>query len=473
MVSLPREFEIKMKKLLGAEYEEFLASYDRPRNFGLRVNVDKISTEEFEEKAPFHLTKIPWTENGYYYEEQDMPARHPFYYAGLYYLQEPSAMTPASRLVSQPGDRVLDLCAAPGGKATELGARLHGKGVLVANDISASRAKALLKNIEVFGIRNSFIVNEVPAKLAENFPEFFDKILVDAPCSGEGMFRKDPAVAKVWDGNKPYECAKQQKEIITRAAQMLAPGGDLLYSTCTFSPEENEQVIQFLLDSREDMEIREIKPFDGFAPGRPEVAYEGWDSEESDNRKTGSADLKKCVRIWPHKMAGEGHFIALLKKKGILYPSKSNVAVQKPEKEAWKLLNEFWAPMELPFEKERIEIRNQNVYYLPPASNHYKGIHFVRNGLFLGELKKNRFEPSEPLALALSQDQFPAILNLSSEDERVTRYLRGETLLIENGEAKVKKGWQLVCVDGHPLGFGKLVNQTLKNKYPAGWRRNS
>ena len=279
MVSLPREFEIKMKKLLGAEYEEFLDSYDRPRNFGLRVNVDKISTEEFEKKAPFHLTKIPWTENGYYYEEQDMPARHPFYYAGLYYLQEPSAMTPASRLVSQPGDRVLDLCAAPGGKATELGARLHGKGVLVANDISASRAKALLKNVEVFGIRNSFIVNEVPAKLAENFPEFFDKILVDAPCSGEGMFRKDPAVAKVWEGNKPYECAKQQKEIITRAAQMLAPGGDLLYSTCTFSPEENEQVIQFLLDSREDMEIREIKPFEGFAPGRPDVAYEGWDSE--------------------------------------------------------------------------------------------------------------------------------------------------------------------------------------------------
>lgn len=173
MVNLPEEFEIKMKKLLGAGYEEFLASYDRPRNFGLRVNVDKISPKEFEKIAPFHLTKIPWTENGYYYEEQDMPARHPFYYAGMYYLQEPSAMTPASRLVSKPGDRVLDLCAAPGGKATELGAHLHGKGVLVANDISASRAKALLKNIEVFGIRNSFVVNEVPAKLAENFPGIF------------------------------------------------------------------------------------------------------------------------------------------------------------------------------------------------------------------------------------------------------------------------------------------------------------
>ena len=506
MVSLPREFEIKMKKLLGAEYEEFLASYDGPRNFGLRVNVDKISTEEFEEKAPFHLTKIPWTENGYYYEEQDMPARHPFYYAGLYYLQEPSAMTPASRLVSQPGDRVLDLCAAPGGKATELGARLHGKGVLVANDISASRAKALLKNIEVFGIRNSFIVNEVPAKLAENFPEFFDKILVDAPCSGEGMFRKDPAVAKVWDGNKPYECAKQQKEIITRAAQMLTPGGDLLYSTCTFSPEENEQVIQFLLDSREDMEIREIKSFDGFAPGRPDVAYEGWDSEESDNRKTGSADLKKCVRIWPHKMAGEGHFLALLHKRA---PEESGTAEQRDAKIATvieirqaegsvfdikgigkpetKALTEFFADVSMEMNWKQVEVRKGQVYLVPEALGARKGLVFLRNGLYLGEIRKDRFEPSQSFAMALKKKEYTAVIDLDYSDMRVEKYLRGETLEVDDivernlqeaeemGKAKamkkrLEKGWQLVCVNGYPLGWGKLVNGTLKNKYHAGWR---
>ena len=506
MVSLPREFEIKMKKLLGAEYEEFLASYDRPRNFGLRVNVDKISMEEFEEKAPFHLTKIPWTENGYYYEEQDMPARHPFYYAGLYYLQEPSAMTPASRLVSQPGDRVLDLCAAPGGKATELGARLHGKGVLVANDISASRAKALLKNVEVFGIRNSFIVNEVPAKLAENFPEFFDKILVDAPCSGEGMFRKDPAVAKVWDGNKPFECAKQQKEIITRAAQMLAPGGDLLYSTCTFSPEENEQVIQFLLDSREDMEIREIKPFDGFAPGRPEVAYEGWDSEESGNRKTGSADLKKCVRIWPHKMAGEGHFLALLHKRA---PEEIGTAEQRDAKIATaieirqaegfasdikgigkpetKALTEFFADVSMEMNWKQVEVRKGQVYLVPEALGVRKGLVFLRNGLYLGEIRKDRFEPSQSFAMALKKKESTAVIDLDYSDMRVEKYLRGETLEVDDivehnlqeaeemGKAKamkkrLEKGWQLVCVNGYPLGWGKLVNGTLKNKYHAGWR---
>lgn len=512
MVSLPREFEIKMKKLLGAEYEEFLASYDRPRNFGLRVNVDKISMEEFEEKAPFHLTKIPWTENGYYYEEQDMPARHPFYYAGLYYLQEPSAMTPASRLVSQPGDRVLDLCAAPGGKATELGARLHGKGVLVANDISASRAKALLKNIEVFGIRNSFIVNEVPAKLAENFPEFFDKILVDAPCSGEGMFRKDPAVAKVWDGNKPYECAKQQKEIITRAAQMLAPGGDLLYSTCTFSPEENEQVIQFLLDSREDMEIREIKPFEGFAPGRPDVAYEGWDSEESENRKTGSADLKRCVRIWPHKMAGEGHFLALLHKRApeetageqkndrvVSNNSETTVDEQKNQvqgvisdikgigKPETKALTEFFADVSMEMNWKQVEVRKGQVYLVPEALGARKGLVFLRNGLYLGEIRKDRFEPSQSFAMALKKKEYMAVIDLDYSDMRVEKYLRGETLDVDDIVAKnfqaaseadlpkavgkrLEKGWQLVCVNGYPLGWGKLVNGTLKNKYHAGWR---
>lgn len=512
MVSLPREFEIKMKKLLGTEYEEFLASYDRPRNFGLRVNVDKISTEEFEKKAPFHLTKIPWTENGYYYEEQDMPARHPFYYAGLYYLQEPSAMTPASRLVSQPGDRVLDLCAAPGGKATELGARLHGKGVLVANDISASRAKALLKNVEVFGIRNSFIVNEVPAKLAENFPEFFDKILVDAPCSGEGMFRKDPAVAKVWDGNKPYECAKQQKEIITRAAQMLAPGGDLLYSTCTFSPEENEQVIQFLLDSREDMEIREIKPFEGFAPGRPDVAYEGWDSEASENRKMGSADLKKCVRIWPHKMAGEGHFLALLHKRApeetageqkndrvVSNNSETTVDEQKNQvqgvisdikgigKPETKALTEFFADVSMEMNWKQVEVRKGQVYLVPEALGARKGLVFLRNGLYLGEIRKDRFEPSQSFAMALKKKEYMAVIDLDYSDMRVEKYLRGETLDVDDIVAKnlqaaseadlpkavgkrLEKGWQLVCVNGYPLGWGKLVNGTLKNKYHAGWR---
>ena len=414
-------------------------------------------------------------------------------------------MTPASRLVSKPGDRVLDLCAAPGGKATELGAHLHGKGVLVANDISASRAKALLKNIEVFGIRNSFVVNEVPAKLAENFPEFFDKILVDAPCSGEGMFRKDPAVAKVWDGNKPFECAKQQKEIITRAAQMLAPGGDMLYSTCTFSPEENEQVIQFLLDSRDDMEIREIQPYEGFAPGRPEVAYEGWDGECTDpvRRKMGTPDLKKCVRIWPHKMAGEGHFLALLHKKApgeevakeqncekVLASTAEHSAISdikgigKPETKA---LTEFFADVSMEMNWKQVEVRKDQVYLVPEALGARKGLVFLRNGLYLGEIRKDRFEPSQSFAMALKKEEYTAVVDLDYSDVRVEKYLRGETLevddIVEHNlqeaekmsdtksmKKRLEKGWQLVCVNGYPLGWGKLVNGILKNKYHAGWR---
>ncbi|MDO4345424.1 MAG: RsmB/NOP family class I SAM-dependent RNA methyltransferase [Eubacteriales bacterium] len=485
MTELPQEFKEKMKKLLGAEYEEFLKSYDQPRNFGLRVNTQKISPEEFEKLAPFHLTRIPWVENGYYYEAQDAPARHPFYHAGLYYLQEPSAMTPASRLPVNPGDRVLDLCAAPGGKATELGAKLKGRGLLVANDISASRAKALLKNIEVFGIRNAFVTNAVPGRLAEQFPGFFDKVLVDAPCSGEGMFRKDPAVAKAWDEKKPEDCAKQQKEIISRAADMLVPGGLLLYSTCTFSAEENEQVIAYLLEKRQDMELIEIPGFEGFSAGFPEAA--GYAS---------NSDLKKCVRIFPHKMAGEGHFMALLQKKAPWGNKEeltesgrtesgrteigrteagdraglSDIRLSKGDRRA---LEAFFSNVFMEMDWNEAEIRSGQVYLVPKALGQRKGIPFLRNGLYLGEIKKDRFEPSQSLAMALRMDEYAFSLNLDWQDERILRYLKGETIDVTDLGAESAKGWQLVCVNGYPLGWGKLVNGLLKNKYHPGWRMSS
>ena len=455
MTNLPQEFLNKMKTLLGAEYEDFLASYHRPRNFGLRVNVGKISPEEFQKLAPFHLQPVPWTENGFYYTlEEDnsvLPARHPFYYAGLYYLQEPSAMTPAAMLKVTPGEKVLDLCAAPGGKATELGARLHGKGLLVANDISASRAKALLKNIEVFGIPNAFVTNETPAHLAGQFPEFFDKILVDAPCSGEGMFRKDPAVAKAWDAEKPFACAKQQKEIITQAANMLAPGGQMLYSTCTFSPEENEQVIAYLLDSREDMEVLELPQMEGFSRG---------------------IHLSRCVRIWPHKMNGEGHFLALLQKKGQKAAVKEEVTdrnvgnkkINSPE------MQEFFQDITMPINWNRVEIRKDQAYYVPEETKGRTGLTFLRNGLYLGEIRKGRFEPSQSLAMALKKEEYASVVDLEASDERVMKYLKGETLEVEDLQSTREKGWQLVCVNGYPLGWGKLVNGTLKNKYHTGWR---
>ena len=228
---LPQAFLARMREMLGDEYEEFLESYKKPRTYGLRVNTSKITCEEFEKLVPFPVTRIPWTENGYFYSEDIRPSRCPLYQAGLYYLQEPSAMTPAACLPVNPGESVLDLCAAPGGKATALGAALNGQGLLIANDISSSRARALLRNLELFGISNSFVTNETPARLAEQFPEFFHKILLDAPCSGEGMFRKEEALAKDWTPEKSHELSGIQRELILQSADMLRPGGLLLYST--------------------------------------------------------------------------------------------------------------------------------------------------------------------------------------------------------------------------------------------------
>ena len=456
MNQLPEKFLSRMETMLGDEFPAFLQSYDFPRKFGLRVNTNKISVEKFLEISPFHLEPIPWIDNGFFYDENDRPSRHPYYFAGLYYLQEPSAMTPANHFSINPGEYVLDLCAAPGGKATELGAKLQGKGFLVANDISNSRAKALLRNLELFGIKNSLVTNETPAKLAKYFPEFFDKILVDAPCSGEGMFRKDPDVAKTWDETRPEFFSKLQKEIVTQAISMLKPNGELLYSTCTFSPEENEGMISFILENFPEMELLSLSDYEGFTKGCPD-----WGNK--DDR------LEKCVRIFPHHMEGEGHFLALMKKGGSSVSNRTSPST-KPDKTSKKLLDEFFKDMENPFDFSRIDIRNENVYYLPDTDTaSLKGIKFLRNGLFLGELKKNRFEPSQPFAMSLQMKDFHNIVNLSSSDERVMRYLKGETLVLNEDEAS-KKGWHLVCTDGFPLGWGKVVGSTLKNKYPAGWR---
>ena len=371
-------------------------------------------------------------------------------------------MTPASRIPIEPGDKVLDLCAAPGGKATAAGADLQGQGLLVANDISTSRARALLRNLELFGIPNIFVANETPAKLTKTFPEFFDKIILDAPCSGEGMFRKEEALAKDWTPEKSRELSEIQKELVLQAADMLRPGGLLLYSTCTFAPAEDEQTVSYLLENRPDMELAEMENYEGFSQGVPE-----WGN--------GNPELTKCIRIFPHKMNGEGHFLALFHKKGQSIQESSRPHI-KPDKNAFPLIEEFLNEIGLktlggqPFDWERVEVRKDKVYYLPPVLSDFRGITFLRNGLYLGDLKKNRFEPSQPLALAIRKGEAEAVISLPVSDERLTRYLKGETLNIEPEEATHKKGWHLLCADGYPVGFGKLVNQILKNKYPAGWR---
>ena len=464
---LPEQFEEKMRGLLGEEFPDYIACYDEPRYYGLRVNTGKITVEEFQKLCPFEITPIPWIENGFYYDgEKVSPSRHPYYFAGLYYLQEPSAMTPANRLPVEPGDRVLDVCAAPGGKATELGARLKGEGVLVANDISNSRAKGLLKNIEVFGIGNVLVLSEEPGKLEDYFAGYFDKILIDAPCSGEGMFRKDKKMVKAWEEHGPEFFANIQKSILTQAARMLKPGGMLLYSTCTFDGRENERSVEYLLNVYPEFEILGMIPYDGFAKGMPEL------TESKD------PSYAKTVRIFPHKMKGEGHYLALLRKGDEAAEAERLSAkehslqtfARKTKKKLPEDLEHFFKDMSWKIEEHRLDIHGERVYYMPEGLPDVKGIRFLRTGLLLGELKKNRFEPSQALAMCLKKEEYRSIIDLSAEDERISRYLKGETLDVSDVTDSKEKGWYLVCVDGYPLGWGKLSGGTLKNKYLPGWR---
>ena len=460
-MEFPVTFTEKMKAILGDEFDDFLKGYDRTRHYGLRVNRTKISAEQFERISMYDLKPVPWIDNAFEYEDSVSPAKHPYYFAGMYYLQEPSAMTPANLLPIEPGDRVLDLCAAPGGKATELGAKLNHTGLLVANDISNSRAKALLKNIELFGIPNVLVTSEPSEKLAEKFPAFFDKILIDAPCSGEGMFRKNPGMMKDWETYGPKHYSDLQRSIVPNALRMLKPGGMLLYSTCTFSPEENEGSVKFMMDLDPDLEIVDIASrYEGFAPGRPELIEDGFE------------DLKKCVRIWPHKMNGEGHFIALLRKKDNEEYKEKKVKPRK-DKALPALLEEFMKDCNYPINGNDIEIQEDRVYLMPEGIKGIKGLRFLRSGLLLGTLTKDRFEPSQAFAMVLKKEQYKATIDLASIDHRVIRYLKGETIEVDDLPLKRQKGWQLVCVDGYPLGWGKLVNGSLRNKYLPGWRWQS
>lgn len=466
-MKLPSQFLDNMKDLLKEDYPAWIASFETPSVQGLRINNTKIDNRTWEEQlCPFEGKRVPWTSNGYYYPDDVRPAKHPYYYAGLYYLQEPSAMTPAQLLPVKPGDRVLDLCAAPGGKSTELGAKLEGQGLLIANDISNSRARALLKNLELFGIPNICVTSEAPGKLADTFGAYFDKILVDAPCSGEGMFRKDPDLIKSWEEHGPEYYAGIQREILLDAIRMLKPGGYLLYSTCTFARMEDEDNIEWLLSQDIDLELCELPLFEGASRGM---------------------DGQPVLRLFPHKIRGEGHFVALLHKKRSSDQEAGQPDEKQPisgrdimpnygnHKKELSFLEKdtdffhFESLIRHPFDRNRLMVKQDMVYYLPVEFDCRWKLRYLRTGLLLGELKKGHFEPSQALAMVLQQREFSNTVSFACEDERVLRYLKGETIAL-NGEENVRKGWCLVCVDGYPLGWAKCTGQTLKNKYYPGWR---
>ncbi len=456
MNKLPEKFENKMKEILGEEFDAFIAGFNEPRFGGVRFNSLKIGKEEWEKLAPFEVRQVPWIDNGYYYNLSDQPAKDPYYFAGLFYIQEPSAMTPANMLPVKPGDRVLDICAAPGGKSTELAAKLKGKGVLFSNDISNSRAKALLKNLELFGTKNAVVLSEAPGKLTDRFRGYFDKILIDAPCSGEGMFRKSPAIMKNWEqyGTEYYH--KLQIEIIDAVVPMLAPGGMMVYSTCTFDPGEDEGSVQYILDKWPDMHaVRPEKSYEKFAWGRPELV---------DSHKE---EIRNAVRLWPHLLEGEGHFSCLFKRdegscEGFTGGFERVHSGKLPEEAA-----EFFKHVKTDLPADRIEIRDNRICLIPEGIPELKGLRIMRTGLLLGEIAKNRFEPSQALACALKASEFDNVYRIKYGDEDVIKYLKCETV---DAKYDVKDGYVLVCVEDHPLGWAKAKNNVLKNKYLPGWR---
>lgn len=440
-MKLPQEYLQNMKELLNNEYQHYISSFDNNRYYGLRVNTNKISIKEFLKINPFKLTPIPWTNDGFYYEDSEKPTKHPYYYAGLYYIQEPSAMLPAEVLPIEENDIVLDACAAPGGKSGKLANKLNNTGVLFSNDISVSRAQVLLKTLESQGIKNAFVsandINDL-----DKLEGSFDKILLDAPCSGEGMFRKDNDLIKAWldKGNEYY--ANIQKQIITKALTLLKDGGQLVYSTCTFSKKEDEDIIEYALSICPELKVLPIKMYEGFSQGLTE--------------KT-----KNCVRLYPHKIKGEGHFVALLQK------GEANNEASFSNKPSVKPNIEFFNHLNMDFENGSFINRENKIFYEPNTNINLKGLRVLRSGLFLGEIKHDKFEPSQALALALKANEYDNILNLDIDDDRVIKYLKCETLDVKD---KYKNGTVLVCVDGYPLGFGKVDKGILKNKYPANYR---
>ena len=468
---LPVAFLDRMKEMLGGDYDAFVESFSKDKYQALRMNALKqnmdgsFATDGAEKVMAkvAHLSPVPWSENGYYYEKEDQPGKYPLHEAGVYYIQEPSAQAVVELLEVTPGERVLDLCAAPGGKSTQIGAKLKGDGFLLCNEYVANRAKILSENVERMGIGNACVTNESPDRLAEVFPGYFDKILVDAPCSGEGMFRKNDVACEEWSLENVELCATRQAQILDAAAGMLCPGGRLVYSTCTFAPAENEDSIRSFVQRHTEFKLVSINK----------------EKIPTDDCH-GVGDMAGTLRLWPHKVKGEGHFAAVLEKDGNPEQRRNPVngfAKGVSEKEI-SAFTEFC--------KENLHIKNisdlaeaaglqgslqymtfgDNLYAVSTFLPSLKGLKVLRPGLHLGELKKNRFEPSHAMALAIRPFLAKYVWNLDAESAEAKAYINGQTFPAEG-----EKGWYLICVDGFGLGWGKLAGGMMKNHYPKGLRK--
>ena len=428
---LPEAFLQRMEAQLGSEYPAFLESLERPRAVALRFNPMKGERPVL----PFVGAPVPWEPEGFYYDPETRPGLHVYHEAGVYYLQEASAMAPVALLDPKPGERVCDLCAAPGGKTTQIAGRMLGQGFLVCNEINPKRAKILSRNIERMGVANALVTNEHPETLASRFPGFFDRVLVDAPCSGEGMFRKEEAAVTDWSQETVQMCARRQREILDSAARLVRPGGRLVYSTCTFAPEEDEETVAAFLESHPEFTPEPVEaPW--FVPGE-----------------------NASYRMWPHKLLGEGHFAAVLRKT----QGESGEVPACPGEKCPKAWESFAKELDITLPEGKAVPFGQSLYWAPTELPELNRLKVLRPGLELGTERKGRFEPAHALALWLKTcavtESFPP------ESPEMKAYLHGD--VVPSG----KKGWCLVQAGGYAIGWGKGDGSVLKNHYPKGLRR--
>ena len=448
MVSLPEEYVAQMKQLLTKDFSKFMEIYHQPPTRSLRFNTLKMHDTHMKH-MPFTLKPIPWCKEGYYFQyPQDRPGKYIHHATGLYYIQEASAMSPVEALGPQPGEVVLDLCAAPGGKTTQISAKMEGKGMLFANEIDPKRCRVLIENVERIGAPHTIILNETPKRLADRFPQFFDRILVDAPCSGEGMFRKDPDTIKRWSARLIKKCAELQEHLLSYAAAMLRPNGRLVYSTCTFNTTENESVIQSFLAKHPEFELLPVPQHQHYQAG--------FDAHSL------------TARLWPHHLRGEGHFIAVLQKKESPLIKDVKYTIPKPLPNSIKqILQSFWEEtFTTPFPSEQpFTLYGDHLYLISERLPSLNGLKVKRPGLYLGMIKGKRFIPSYALAMVQNASTVQRTINFSVDQPDLSYFMQGRTLQTDQ-----EKGWILVTVDSFPLSWAKSADRMLKNHLPK-WLR--
>ena len=433
-MQFPSDFIEKYNNLLGDEAKDFFASFDQEAVSAYRTNPLKKQQKDFPDTIP----ETPW---GHYGKISGKSSDHA---TGLVYSQEPAAQMVAQVAAPAKGSRVLDLAAAPGGKSTHLLSYLDNTGLLVSNEINPKRSKILVENIERFGARNVVVTNTSADKLAKVFKNYFDTIVFDGPCSGEGMFRKDPDAIQYWHKEYPSELAQLQKEILSDGLKMLAPGGQLIYSTCTWSPEENEGVVAWILENYPDLELVDIPKWNGMR---------------------GGIDFPETARMYPHHFKGEGQFVAKFQDKRIpeqtrIKEGKSNL--NKEQKQLW----EDFAKKHLKTDLDGLlQVFGDNLYLLPKGLPDLSKVKIARNGLHLGVFKKKRFEPSFALGIALTSDEVVSSVELTQD--QFAQYVSGNVVTLDQAQPN---GWYQLLVDGNGFGFAKIVGNMVKNYYPKGLR---